>query len=99
MPVISHDMLSTRLRAIADPQRRAILRLLSMRGQCSIGKEMGMCASDVESRLNLSQPTISHHMRVLAESGLIRGEKIGLWMWYRRNEANIKALLREVREI
>jgi ArsR family transcriptional regulator len=48
--------------------------------------------------MKLSQPTISHHMRVLMEAGLVEGEKIGRWMWYRRNEPALKKLLLALKE-
>jgi ArsR family transcriptional regulator len=86
------------LHAIADPTRRRILRALKERGACSLGKEVGLCASDVEARVELSQSTISHHMAVLTKTGLVDATKIGLWMWYRRNETAIRELARTIRE-
>jgi ArsR family transcriptional regulator len=86
------------LRAIADPTRRRILRALKERGACSLGKEVGLCASDVEARVELSQSTISHHMAVLTKTGLVDATKIGLWMWYRRNETAIRELARTLRQ-
>jgi ArsR family transcriptional regulator, arsenate/arsenite/antimonite-responsive transcriptional repressor len=63
------------LQAAADPTRLAILRQLSSEGPT--------CACDVvaEGR-GLSQSTISHHLRVLRESGWIEGERRGTWIWY-----------------
>jgi ArsR family transcriptional regulator len=97
MPRISQDKLSVRIRAIADPHRRQILHMLSQRGKCSLDRATGLCASDIEARLKISQPTISHHMRILAEAGLIEAQKVGQWMWYRRNEAELKSLAKELR--
>src|SRR5215467_6025651 len=77
--------------------RLKILRLLKQRGCCSIGKGEGMCACDIEKQIELSQPTISHHMAVLAKAGLVQVEKHGLWMWYRRNEKTLKALAQSLR--
>jgi|SRR5215831_3472087 len=85
------------LKAIADPTRLKILRLLKQRGCCSIGKGEGMCACDIEEQIHLSQPTISHHMAVLTRAGLVQAEKQGLWMWYRRNEKALRALARSLR--
>ena len=78
------------IQAIADPTRRQILQTLKEKGACSIGKEEGLCASDIEDRVRLSQPTISHHMSILTKAGLVEAKKLGLWMWYRRNEAAIR---------
>jgi ArsR family transcriptional regulator len=82
------------LHALADPTRRAILRLLKEeKGCCSIGKTVGLCACDIEARIKRSQPTVSHHMAILTEAGLVLAEKQGTWMWYRRNEKALKALV------
>lgn len=80
------------LKAIADPTRLKILHLLKQKGGCSIGKGVGLCARDIEEQIELSQPTISHHMAILKKAGLVDAEKHGLWMWYRRNEKSLKEL-------
>src|ERR1700755_653733 len=89
---LSDKQLVAALKAVADPARLKILRLLKQKGQCSIGKAVGMCACDVQDHLDLAQPTISHHMSILRKAGLVIGEKHGLWMWYRRNEESLKDL-------
>src|SRR5512142_2003299 len=99
MPKISHDKLSVKLRAIADPHRREILRMLGEKGQCSIDKPVGMCASDVEARLGIAQPTVSHHLRILAAAGLVTKQKVRQWIWFRRNESAVRALGRELKKI
>ncbi len=71
--------LNRTLHAIADPTRRRILEALKERGACSIGKRVGLCAGDVEDRVRLSQPTISHHMSILTEAGLVEAVKQGQW--------------------
>ena len=80
----SDASLDRALQAVADPTRRRILRALKERGGCSIGKDVGLCASDIEERVKLTQPTISHHMSILKKAGLIDARKLGQWMWYRR---------------
>ncbi|HEY1443483.1 MAG TPA: metalloregulator ArsR/SmtB family transcription factor [Acidimicrobiales bacterium] len=60
--------------ALSDPVR---LRLLSM-----VAAEGEVCSCNLEGPLGKSQPTISHHTRVLAEAGLIAGEKRGRWTWW-----------------
>jgi DNA-binding transcriptional ArsR family regulator len=86
------------LQAIADPTRRRILQALKERGGCSIGKDVGLCASDIEQRIHLSQPTISHHMAILKKVGLVEARKEGQWMWYRRNEKAITELAGTLRK-
>lgn len=86
------------LHAIGDPARRKILQVLKEKGCCSIEKSTGMCACDIEARLKLSQPTISHHMRILTKAGLVQATKVGPWMWYRRNEKAIQEFLGVLRD-
>lgn len=87
------DQLVPVLKALADPKRLEILRLLREPGCCSLmSKNMGMCACDIESRVKLSQPTVSHHMGILRKAGLVEAEKHGQWMWYRRNDRTLKQL-------
>ena len=86
------------LHAIADPTRRRILQALKEHGGCSIDKDVGLCASDIEQRIHLSQPTISHHMAVLTKAGLVEAKKIGLWRWYRRNETTLREFARALKK-
>ena len=86
------------LNAIADPTRRRILQSLKEHGGCSIGKDVGLCASDIERRVHLSQPTISHHMAILTKAGLVEAKKIGLWRWYRRNESALREFARALKK-
>ena len=89
---LSDKQLIHALKAVADPTRLKILRVLKQKGCCSIGKPVGMCACDIEEQIRLSQPTISHHMAILTKAGLVLAQKEGLWMWYRRNEKSLKEL-------
>ena len=95
---LTEQKLDLVLNAIADPTRRRILHALKEQGGCSIGKDVGLCASDIERRINLSQPTISHHMGILTKAGLVEAKKIGLWRWYRRDEAGLRVLTRWLRK-
>ncbi len=92
------QMLNRGLQAISDPTRRRILVALKERGGCSIGKDVGLCASDIESRVKLSQPTISHHMSILKRAGLVEVHKIGQWRWYRRDENALKEFARTLKD-
>lgn len=60
--------------ALSDPVR---LRMLSL-----VASQDEVCSCSLEEPLGKSQPTISHHTRILAEAGLIIGEKRGRWMWW-----------------
>jgi ArsR family transcriptional regulator, arsenate/arsenite/antimonite-responsive transcriptional repressor len=70
--------------ALADPVR---LRLLSL-----VAAQDEVCSCHLEAPLAKSQPTISHHTRVLAAAGLIVGEKRGKWMWWRVVPGRLDAL-------
>ena len=86
------------LHAVADPTRRRILTTLKSKGGCSLGSDKaGLCAADIESRVKLAQPTISHHMRILEKTGLVEVSKRGHWRWYRRNEKLIARMTRELK--
>ncbi len=63
--------------ALADPAR---LRLMSL---VASGPSDGVCVCDLVAPLGKSQPTVSHHMRILSESGLVTGDKRGRWVFYR----------------
>ena len=64
------------LKALADPAR---LRLLSLIAACE-GCEA--CVCDLTEPVGLSQPTVSHHLKVLAEAGLVARDKRGVWAYY-----------------
>jgi len=64
------------LAALGDPVR---LRLVSMLAAAPDGSA---CGCDLEGPLGLSQPTVSHHLKVLREAGLIEGERRGRWIHY-----------------
>jgi DNA-binding transcriptional ArsR family regulator len=89
------------LHAVADPTRRRILTALKQRGTSSStvappGK-IGLCAGDIEDRVHLSQPTISHHMAILTKAGLVNAVKQGQWRWYRRSEKALRQLVKSLR--
>ncbi len=90
--------LDEQLRAIADPTRRRILHMLGEKGGCSIGEHTGLCARDIEAKIKLSQPTISHHMKILAAAGLVTTQRQGQWMWYRRDENAVRDMAKKFRE-
>jgi ArsR family transcriptional regulator len=93
------DPLDRALHAIADPTRRRILSALKETGAADKknASRVTLCAGDVEERMRLSQPTISHHMAILTKAGLVEAVKQGQWRWYRRNEPAIRQLLKALR--
>ena len=79
-------ILSGVLGALADPVR---LRLLSI-----VASHQEVCSCDLEAPLGKSQPTISHHTKVLAEAGLLVSEKRGRWVWWRVDESRLAEVRR-----
>jgi ArsR family transcriptional regulator, arsenate/arsenite/antimonite-responsive transcriptional repressor len=74
------------LKAIADPVR---LRLVSL----VLASEGGeACVCDLTGSFNLSQPTVSHHLKVLHEAGLLDRDKRGVWVYYRVRSDAMRAL-------
>ena len=56
----------------------------------------GVCGLLVARKLRVSQPTVSAHLKVLAEAGLIRAKRIKQWTFYKRDEARIRALKKSI---
>jgi ArsR family transcriptional regulator len=81
------ERLVVAFRALGDPTRLEIFRLLA-------AQEAPVCACDVVDRFGLSQPTISHHLRILREAGLVTTSKRGVWAWYALDPRGV-AWLRE----
>jgi ArsR family transcriptional regulator len=74
------------LKALADPVR---LRLMSLVASHAGGEA---CVCDLAGAFDLSQPTISHHLKVLHESGLLDREKRGVWVYYRARTGALASL-------
>src|SRR3954449_3465696 len=94
--------LNVALHAIADPTRRRILQVLkeSAKAGRSVAAKAGdpcLCGGEIEERIHLSQPTISHHMAILTKARLVDATKQGQWRWYRRNEKVIRRVVKELR--
>src|SRR3954452_8556845 len=76
LPKRSAEALAERFKALSDPARGAIVNHIAGRGE--------MCTCNLTGFLGLSQPTVSHHLRVLKEAGLIDvARKRGTWTFYR----------------
>ena len=60
--------------ALADPVRLRLLSLIAAAGE--------ICSCELLAPLGRSQPTVSHHTKILADAGLITGEKRGRWVWW-----------------
>jgi ArsR family transcriptional regulator, arsenate/arsenite/antimonite-responsive transcriptional repressor len=72
--------------ALSDPIRLRLLSYIAASGNDEV------CACDLVEPSGRSQPTVSHHMKILVEAGLIEREKRGLWVWYRAVPSRLDAL-------
>jgi ArsR family transcriptional regulator len=73
-------------RALGDPTRLEIFRLIA-------AQTAPLCVCDIVDRFDLRQPTISHHLKVLRDAGLVTVSRRGVWAYYTANPAGL-ALLR-----
>jgi len=73
-------------KALGDPTR---VRLLSLIAAAETGE---VCACDLEAPVSLSQPTVSHHMKLLVASGLVTREQRGRWAYYRIVEGALESV-------
>lgn len=69
------EALAARFKALADPARVAIVNRLATADE--------VCVCDLNTTLDLAQPTVSHHLRVLREAGLVESTRRGTWAFYR----------------
>ena len=86
-PLSSHDAdrLATWFRVLGDPTRLRLLSLIA-------GKGEACAACDFVEALDVSQPTVSHHLRALHETGFVEREKRGRWVYYRVRADQLNAL-------
>jgi ArsR family transcriptional regulator len=80
------EELATAFKAIADPGRLQLLNFIARQP----GAEA--CVCDLVEPLGLAQPTVSHHLKVLADAGLLERERRGTWMFYRLVPGRVEAL-------
>jgi ArsR family transcriptional regulator len=90
-------------KALANPTRRQILQWLKQPAhylsveECG-NFERGVCAGHIERLGNVSQSTMSNHLSVLQQAGLIKVEKYGQWSYFSRNEALIQQYLDHLKQ-
>jgi ArsR family transcriptional regulator, arsenate/arsenite/antimonite-responsive transcriptional repressor len=84
LPRAERESLAARVKALADPARVGIVNLLSASDE--------VCVCTLTEALGLSQPTVSHHLRLLREAGLVTLEKRGTWSYYRLDAEALDAL-------
>ena len=72
--------------ALADPTRLRVLSILAA------APDNEVCVCDFVEPLGKSQPTVSHHLKVLGEAGLVTGARRGKWVWYSLNRDRLAEL-------
>lgn len=78
------DQLVVMLKALADPVRLRLVNLIATTDEA--------CACDLPAAIDRSQPTTSHHLKVLVEAGLLDREQRGKWAWFRVRPERLHAL-------
>jgi ArsR family transcriptional regulator, arsenate/arsenite/antimonite-responsive transcriptional repressor len=84
LPQPAREELAARFKALADPTRVAIVNRLAGADE--------VCVCDLTGAFELSQPTISHHLKVLRDAGLVTASRRGTWAYYRLVPEAIDAL-------
>jgi ArsR family transcriptional regulator len=84
LPRAERDHVAASFKALADPARVGIVNLLSSADE--------VCVCELTEPLGLSQPTVSHHLRVLREAGLVTVSKRGTWSYYRLDPEALRRL-------
>lgn len=69
-------------KALGDPHRLTMLQLIARSGEA-------LCVCDLEEHVPLSQPTVSHHLKILADVGILTRERRGRWAYYSIDEARL----------
>ena len=88
---MTRESITRLLTAIGDPARLEILFLLASRDRMNVG--------DITAQFRLSQPAISHHLRVLREAGAVQSEKVGQEVFYKLDGASVVGRLREITDL
>src|SRR5262245_9067520 len=84
LAVHERDQLAARFKALADPTRVAIVNQLAAADE--------VCVCNLTATFDLSQPTISHHLKILRDAGLVESSRRGTWAYYRLVPEAVAAL-------
>lgn len=86
------DHLALALKALGHPIRIQMMNILSQLGG-------SVCVCDIESQFTIKQPTVSHHLRILREAGLIDAEQKGLFMFYKIRPEMVTFIRRQLEKL
>ncbi|MFV0558167.1 MAG: ArsR/SmtB family transcription factor [Enterococcus sp.] len=87
---MNYEAYAAQLKIIADPKRMKIIDLLSC-GE--------MCACDLLEHFDFTQPTLSHHMKVLEKAGFVTVKKEGKWHYYRLNSQHLLSFTKQFNQL
>ncbi len=86
---MNFDQAAEVFRALGDPHRLSALHFLATAGPENCRDTGAVCACDLITHLGLAQPTVSHHMRVLTQAGLVTATRQGRWTHYTLSGAGL----------
>lgn len=85
LPTAERERLVAIFKALGDPTRLDVFRLIA-------GQEAPVCVCDITDRFDVTQPTISHHLKVLRDAGLVTVSRRGIWSFYAANPSGAAVL-------
>ncbi len=91
LDALQSEHLAKGFTALSDPVRLMVLSILAA------SPDGEVCVCDLVAPLGKSQPTVSHHLKILSEAGLVHGDRRGKWVWYsldRGRLADLRSALR-----
>jgi DNA-binding transcriptional ArsR family regulator len=94
-PAINEEVLARQLWALGDVVRLRILKLLPVVPDCEHGNNV----TEIAQRLGISQPTASHHLRILRQAGFIEGRRMCRDVYYSLNEGTLDETRKALSEI
>lgn len=83
---VTPERAATVFKALADPLRIQLVAMVRS------GPEDGLCFCDIATRVDMPQSSLSHHMRVLVDAGILDRERRGTWSWYRLRDEPFQLL-------
>lgn len=87
LPTSERDRLVSVFRALGDPTRLDVYRLIAAQPD-------PICVCDIVERFDVSQPTVSHHLKILREAGLVTVSRRGVWAYYAAEPAGLDVAAR-----
>jgi ArsR family transcriptional regulator len=84
-PSVEREEIVGLFKALADPTRYEIFRLIASQPDA-------ICVCHITDRFNVSQPTISHHLKILREAGLLTVSRLGTWAYYAVDPRGVERL-------